>query len=81
MDLWMPVVLIALGALYLAERLRERRSGPQSRSITCPVTGLLAAIEVDAMLERRDPEHAVTSCSLWPRRDCRRACVRAGHAR
>ena len=76
MDPVMIGVLLALGLAYLVIAGCAQKRAPRVRIVTCPLTGDLAAIDVDnGVRDQTYARYSVTQCSLWPSSKCTRACV------
>jgi hypothetical protein len=82
--LWLMALIIAAGAIYVllpvvADSFRRFRG---SREVTCPETGRLASVRLDAGRAAATsaigpPRLKITDCSRWPERgDCDQTCTR-----
>jgi len=68
--------LLALGLAYFVIAVWVQKRARRTRILTCPLTGDLAAIDVDDGVRAQTyARYSVTSCSLWPRSECTRACI------
>jgi hypothetical protein len=76
MDPAMIGVLLVLGLAYFVISVWTQKRGRRTRIVTCPLTGDFAAIDVDDGVQAQTyARYAVTSCSLWPKSECTRACI------